>query len=189
MKITLIRHAKVAVIQNNTIYASEMKEWIEMYNNANITSEMPSSQNDILEIINNSDVLQCSGLKRSLDSLALLGKSPDKTNILFNEAELPYAKWRGVKLSPKVWLVWFRLAWLLGYANHSESYKEAKQRAKNAAKRLIELSNKGQNVTLIGHGMMNNLIAKELLRNDWDCTQKLGNSNWSYGMFEFREKV
>lgn len=185
MKIVLIRHAEVDIIRDVPIYALEMGEWIDTYNNTRIKSNIPS-KNEIDEILKNSDRLCCSGLRRSSDSLALLGKTADEQDTLFDEVGTPYADWRGVKLYPDIWLVLFRVAWFVGYTNRSESFKESKSRAKKATNKLIELCENNATVTLLGHGIMNKLIARELLKIGWKKRGKFGIKNWSYGIFEMK---
>ena len=43
-------------------------------------------------------------------------------------------------------------------------------------------------VTLLGHGLMNRLIGKELVRRGWKSQGKMGSDNWDYGMFELESR-
>ena len=182
MKIILIRHAEVDIDKNSFAYAFELKEWIEVYDHAEIKRDFVS-KSEIADILNRSDAIVCSTLKRSYDSVALYGKEPHEQDELFNEAGLPYANWRWVKLPLSVWALVFRLMWLFGYDKNGESLHDAKLRAKAGAKKLMALSENGKRVTLLGHGLMNRLIGKELLKQGWKAQGKMGSANWAYGVF------
>jgi broad specificity phosphatase PhoE len=184
-KIILLRHGEVEIENSKYISASQFGQWIVKYNNADIKSEF-SSKDEIKDLLNSTDILICSNLKRSSQSLEVFEKIPLEKNDIFNEAELPYSNWNLLKLNPQIWLIFFRILWLLGYSNNSESYKDAKQRAKSATEKLIELSTQNKTIILIGHGIMNKLIQKELVALKWIESKKLQNKNWCYGVFELQ---
>jgi len=186
MKIILIRHAEVDIDKNSFAYAYELKKWLDIYNSAEIKKEFVS-KDEISNIFESSDKIFCSGLKRSFDSVALYGKTPDEQDEIFNEAGLPYANWKLVKLPLSVWAIIFRIMWLFGYKNNGESLQVAKDRAKKGANKLISSCEKGATVMLLGHGLMNRLIGKELLKQGWERKGKMGSANWAYGVFE--EKI
>ena len=182
VKIILIRHAGVKIPRHIPLYAKEIGKFVERYKYAEIKKEMPSLK--ITKILNDSDKVFSSNLKRSVDSLALLGKTADVQDGVFNEVELPYCKWRWFKLYPDIWLMLFRTAWLVGYSSHSESFKEAKIRAEDATLKLLKSSTLHPTVTLLGHGVMNKLIGRELVKNGWKKQGGQGMKNWSYMVFE-----
>ncbi len=183
--IILLRHGKVDIKDYKNISANQFGRWIIEYNNSDIKSEF-SSKNEIKNLLNEANILICSGLKRSIQSVEIFDKIPFETNDIFNEAELPHSNWNLLKLHPKVWLIFFRILWFFGYSQNCESYKETKQRAKEATKKLIELSKQNQTIILIGHGIMNKLIQKELILQQWNETKKVKNNNWDYGVFELK---
>ncbi len=182
-KIVLLRHGEVDIKDYKRVSAKEFGEWILRYDSADIISKFPSKAK-IESLFNSSDILVCSSLKRSLCSVKIFNKTPSEVNSLFNEAQVPYNNWSLLKLNPKVWLLFFRVLWFLGYCKYSESYKESKHRAKRAAKRLVELSKEDKTVVLIGHGIMNRLIQKELILSNWKESKKSKSSNWDYGVFK-----
>ena len=61
----------------------------------------------------------------------------------------------------------FRSAWFLGFAAHTESIGSSSVRAGQAADRLIELAERHGSVLLLGHGIMNVLIAWQLRKRGW----------------------
>lgn len=182
-KIILLRHGEVDIQNNQNISANQFEKWIIKYNNSNIKPEF-ESKNEIKNLFDQTDILISSNLKRSVQSIEIFDKTPFETSSIFNEAQLPFSNWKVLKLHPQIWLVTFRLLWLLGYSKNSESFKEAKKRAKNATKKLIELSNQNKTILLVGHGIMNKLIQKELIALNWIESKKLQNKNWYYGIFE-----
>lgn len=187
MKIILIRHAKVEVDIYTLTYASELNKWLDIYNTTKIKTELVNEKK-IRKIFEETDKIFCSKLKRSIDSVALYGKTPDISDEVFNEAGVPFSNWRGIKLPLVIWSIVFRVMWLFGYKNNGESYKEAKLRAKKGTDKLIESSEKEATVTLLGHGLMNRLIGKELVRRGWKSQGKMGSDNWDYGLFELEEE-
>jgi len=184
-KIILLRHGEVDIKDYKNISANQFRKWIIEYNNSDIKSEF-SSKNEIQNLLNETDILICSNLKRSIQSIEIFDKIPFETNDIFNEAELPYSNWNLLKLNPKIWLIIFRILWLFGYSQNCESFKKTKQRAKNATEKLIELSKQNKPIILIGHGIINKLIQKELILQKWNETKKVKSNNWDYGVFELK---
>jgi len=183
VKIVLIRHAEVDIDKNSFAYAYELKKWLDIYNSAEIKRDF-ISKTEISNIFESSDKIFCSSLKRSCDSVALYGKNPDEKSELFNEVGLPYANLGLVKLPLVLWAVIFRVMWIFGYKNNGESLQKAKIRAKKGADKLISSCDKDGTVTLLGHGLINILIGKELLKQGWKSQEKMRSANWAYGVFE-----
>lgn len=183
MKIVIVRHAKV-LFNKQKIYPNEMGKWLNQYNIDEISEEIPGDKSFRI-VMDKSEIFLCSSMPRSLASLELYGKTSNHIDKVFDEVSLPYPNKRGFfKLSPPLWRIVFRIAWLFGYSQNSESIKDAKLRAKKATTLLIESSKNG-NVTLLGHGIMNRLIVKELEREKWKTLKKFNSNNWGYGVFEY----
>ena len=65
-------------------------------------------------------------LQRSIDSAKLINQEKFIiADALFVEIGLPSTDGNWIKLYPDIWALCFRILWLLGYANNSESFKEA----------------------------------------------------------------
>jgi len=188
MKITLIRHAEVDISKNALAYAFELKKWLNIYNNAEIKEHFVA-KDEISKIFDHSHQIICSELKRSSDSVLLYDKTIDIKDSLFNEADLPYANWGLVKLPLIAWAFLFRFMWLFGYEENGESLTKAKQRAIKATDLLVKSSEKNISVTLLGHGLINRLIAKELVSRGWTAQNKMGTKNWDYGVFELTSNL
>jgi bisphosphoglycerate-dependent phosphoglycerate mutase len=130
-KIILLRHGEVDIKDYKNISAKQFGGWIIEYNNSDIKSEF-SSKDEIKNLLNKTDILICSNLKRSIQSIEIFDKIPFDTNDIFNEAELPFSNWNLLKINPKVWLIFFRILWFFGYSQNCESFKKTKQRAKKS---------------------------------------------------------
>ena len=81
------------------------------------------------------------------------------------------------------WFVLLRIMWLFGFRKNGESFTQAKFRAKQAANKLIALAEKNDKVILVGHGLMNRLIAKQLRLKGWQGPVSPGKKYWEYGVY------
>ncbi|MCL7708677.1 histidine phosphatase family protein, partial [Enterobacter kobei] len=71
------------------------------------------------------------------------------------------------------------MLWLCGLSGNAETLHAAKARAATAAENLATLaSNKEGPVLLMGHGIMNRLIARRLLRQGWCEIRKSEEDYW-----------
>ena len=77
-KIILLRHGEVKIEDYKHISANQFGKWIVKYNNSDIKSEF-SSKNEIKDILNKTDILICSSLKRSIQSIEIFNKIPFET--------------------------------------------------------------------------------------------------------------
>jgi broad specificity phosphatase PhoE len=176
-KITFIRHAKVDMDSSKPITAKMLKSWEEEYNTAPIIQDIPKNK-ALYQAFDEVDYILSSTLKRAQDSVVLLGSDVDESNALFNEAQIPDLHGHFIKLKPTSWLVLFRLLSLLGFGRWSVTLKETKRQAKEASRVLLEFSERHNNIILVGHGVMNWLIRKELLASDWKSDGKDAHGNW-----------
>lgn len=177
-----MRHAKVK-IENRKIYANELKSVVEEYDQAPIEKDMENYE-ALKELADEVDYFVSSGLRRSVDSLALLGKKANHLDELFAEVESPYTKRKIMKLPLYTWGFWFKLVWSLGYSGGSRSYKESKEDARQGAVKLEGFAHEHCTVLLLGHGLKNMLIAKALKKQGWSEQQKMSLKNWGYGVYE-----
>ena len=187
MVITLLRHGKPTTPTLDKLSASKFYEWVQEYN----ASGLCSSSKPTTEAIRHSNLCNavvCSDLPRSIESAkALKADNIVLSNPIFNEAGLPVANWRTLKLSPKIWAVTFRVLWLLGYSRNSESFKEAKTRASEAVRRLTEVAHEHERVLFVGHGVYNRMLANELRRSGWSGPKNPGSRHWSFGVYEYKK--
>jgi broad specificity phosphatase PhoE len=184
MEITLLRHGRPIIPPLNKINASEFLEWVQAYNASGLCpSSKPTAE--AMSHASACDAIVCSGLRRSIESAKELNADDVVlSDSIFNEAGLPVANWRTLKLSPKIWALIFRVLWLLGYSRNSESFKEAKTRAADAVERLTEIAHEHQRVLFVGHGVYNRILANELRRSGWAGPKNPDSKHWSFGVYE-----
>jgi len=162
-----------------------MKHWIEHYNLSEVEADGVPITSASLRLANSAVSIVASTAPRALSSVQALGHTVSVADAAFCEAQLPYALWRFPRLSPFVWAAFFRLLWFFGYSRGSDSIQVTKARAKTAAQKLISLAEKGP-VLLVGHGIMNHLIAKELVALGWTGPAKRESNYWSASVYRHR---
>lgn len=180
MEISLIRHGKTQVTENKPITCSDFSKWIEKVDNSGVV-EAPVYPTGTLEKIQTANLVITSNLKRSIESAKLLG--PDLNTImnpLFREIQFPAPSkpLRGIKLKPYIWIVILSLLWLGGYSNGCESFRDARERAKRAARLLEKYAQKYNSVILFGHGFFNLMIATELQKTGWKGKKMTSFRHW-----------
>ncbi len=183
MKIILLRHGKVNYPPLTILSASSFSEWVAKYDSNELDiSSKPTD--DAMSIARQANAVVCSVLPRSLESAKILEiENITLSHSLFNEAGLPIASWSYPRLSVRIWVIIFRLAWFFGYATNSETLAEAKTRASQAANILIEMAKEHKSVLFIGHGIINLFIAKELRGRNWVGPKKPSKKYWEFGVF------
>ncbi|HEO97941.1 MAG: hypothetical protein JW682_06775 [Campylobacterales bacterium] len=176
-RITFIRHAKVDMDSSLPIYARELAAWEERYNSAPIVTDL-LPEDALIQRIRSADYVVSSTLKRSIDSLELLEVEIDEKSRLFNEAAIPMLNGRFVKLKPVHWLVLFRLLSLMGIGRWARTLRKSRAEVQKAAERLSELSAEHDHIVLMGHGVTNWLIRKELYKKGWRAEEQEVHRNW-----------
>jgi len=183
-QIVLIRHAKVDLDSSRPINASFLKEWVDAYGVANIYVHSLPTQ-ETINVIKNSDVLVTSSLCRTIDSAKVLDVDIYESSTIFNEAQIPNVNIPFLKMKPKSWMVVLRVLLLFGLGKKDASLKASKLQAEEAAERLLELSNEFESVVLVGHGGMNWLIRKVLMKEGWHLEDKPSNKNWGMTILSY----
>ena len=178
IQIYLIRHAKPNLKKRFLSSAEQAQDYIENYNKAPI-HKVDSTKVRIN--LKESHQIYCSSLPRSQETaLALFGNTHlIVADSVFREFELKIVRANSVvKLPLDLWKGISRLSWLLGF-NHKgiESHKEAMIRVVLSADNLEKLANHEETAILVGHGMINAAITKELKRHGWNVVQKKGHIN------------
>ncbi|WP_455819644.1 histidine phosphatase family protein [Pseudomonas cerasi] len=179
MTITLMRHGKPDHSMPGRRSSLAMAQWCEAYDLAEICDLPPERS---LHLAAEADVIVTSTLPRAISSLEKLGKQASQVDAIYREVALPVMPLSFPALSPLLWLPLLRVMWLSGYAGQVESYAEAKQRAVVAADRLIALAADG-NVLLVGHGIMNKLIARRLRHLGWLGEKHASSRHWSSAIY------
>ena len=182
MKIVLVRHAKVLLKSSDPMGSVAMSRWLEAYDSAPVDLSLPHDKT-LNELINESNTVVCSSLPRTAESLKVLQKDPDLADPIFNEAEIQPLTLPWIRLSPRLWLTMIRLLSLAGVGRFGKSMQKSKEQAEIAADKLVALAVENETVLLLGHGGMNWLIGKALMRKGWLVEHKLEYKNWGYGVF------
>lgn len=166
MQIILVRHGKPDHSGTKWLSPREMMEWVEGYQKADVLCrKLPA---DLVELASSAGVLVCSSLSRCMQSLNhLAGERRYTCDKTFAEAHLPGFDLPWPKLPVKMWRLMLRSAWFLGLSTHTESIFASNRRAKQAADKLIALAQEHGSVLLMGHGIMNVLIAHHLRKQGW----------------------
>lgn len=176
MQITLIRHGKPILSPSRWLAPCEMGQWIAAYDQSGVEAvDIPPAS---IAACSSATVIFSSTLQRAQSSARALGYHAPCMDALFCEAALPFPLWRLPRLPATLWTALFRLAWLLGYARGADGLAAVTARAQ-AASALLIAGAAGGHVVLIGHGVMNRLIARELRALGWSGKRSHRSGYWS----------
>ena len=197
MQIILVRHGR-PLFSDNAIRASQFGDCLQNYNSAPLDPASPPPT-QLIELAQHCGKVFCSDLSRSrLSAQWLLASGNEREHAIFREMELPYANFPSPKLSPYTWIIVFRVLWLLGYKRKCESARAARQRAvfaarylQHEAQQLIHLDSAhgaepslSRSMMLVGHGLLNRFIAKQLRKDGWHGPTSIGSQFWAYSVFK-----
>ncbi len=159
-----------------------MQSQVSRYNQASIIDQPSRSA---LDSVTGNEFVVCSHLVRSISSAKALGlEHIHCSDQLFREVDLPYFEQGRILLPVNWWAYFYRALSFFGFSLNGESVAMAKRRAKLAASKLVTFAYKHDVVVFIGHGFINQLIAKELLSMSWSGPKKLNPSHWGVGKYE-----
>ena len=178
--ITLIRHGKPEFVHTGRIAARRLPEWIAQYDR----SEVGADPVPVACRVAARAAAHClaSTAPRALSSLHALGRTVVRTDPVFCEAQLPFAGWTWPRLPAAFWAGMFRLLWMCGYAHGAESIGAARRRARQGAYQLATLAESGP-VLLVGHGIMNRLIGRELRALGWRAGGGHASEHWGASVY------
>ena len=181
--VVLMRHAKPDFDTSMPVRTSDMGEALSAYDEAGIEQPHPGGRiHGIMAPLIDAAGLEgsrvrvvASDLRRSVESAKLFFPNieADATDPLYREAGLPARlPLCGLTMRYSVAVVIARVLWILGIHQHAESYEMAAARAQRAAKALARRAMKHDCVILVGHGLFNRLIARELKQVGWTASRK-----------------
>lgn len=181
MKIVLARHGKPDLPVGTWITPADMADWIDRYERADVVlSDAPAG---VRAIAADCGTVTSSPSRRCLQSARHLCPGRELlSEDIFREADLPYTAWRFPRLPFAVFAGGFRLAWFRGFSANSESLVEATARARAAADRQAGLARENGSVSLMGHGIMTILIARQLLAEGWTGPRRPVSRHWQYSV-------
>ena len=181
MEIILLRHGKPDFSAEKWIAIRDLPQMITDYNRSGVSQLAPEAS---VKMAQNCEHIVCSDLLRSSQSAQLLGvEQIHLSESLFREADLPVTLWPSMKMSPYFWLVFFRILWFFGHSANGESIAQARVRAVTAMQQLYRLAQTHGRVLLVGHGILNQLIAKELLSYGWQGPKRPARDHWGYSRY------
>ncbi len=176
--ITLIRHGRSLIESKHKLTANEYTEWVKLYDKSGVVVENTYPEETISSIMN-AKLIVTSDLSRSICSAKQICENKEMESFsIFRELELPTLSVKKIKFTPKTWTLLARIAYFLGYSHKRESHKDAQVRAVNAAKQLIEMANQHQSIVLLGHGLFNKYIAKQLRKNGFRGKRYTSSIHW-----------
>lgn len=180
-----MRHGKPAFTGLRKVTSGEMADWVAKYNRADTGSDTPPNASKSLAT--RAQRVISSPLPRAISSLRALGCEADLVDEVFREAELPLFTIPGLRLAPSFWAALFRVMWLCGISRQAERLTMAKKRAAQAAGMLASVAEHANGpVLLMGHGIMNRLIARELTSLGWKEHCRPEKGYWSAGVYKLQ---
>jgi broad specificity phosphatase PhoE len=185
LRIALVRHGRPTV-DLSSVSAQQLEGWIEAYDRAGIDPALPPPAS-VRRIAANADYVLSSDLPRAVESLRTLapGRSGPAERV-FREAGLPRLPASPVRLDPHLWATLARMGWFLGWSSGTESAGRARRRARAAREKLASLAADHGSVLLVGHGLMNAMIAWELRVAGWRGPLWASGSYWSAAVYRKR---
>lgn len=188
MRIILMRHGRpeldLDALKHEKLSSRGLGEIVKAYLSTNLHPDTtPPEEANMLAA--SCALCLTSDMPRAISSARMLGVG-DKAKIDPNlrEADLPYLNWRHPVLRLSTWTFLFRVFWLFGFSQNAETVKDAKRRALQNAEKLDLLAREYGSVLIVGHGIMNRLIARELTKSGWRKRSGVKAQYWSSLVFE-----
>ena len=185
MKIVLLRHGRPLMPPWPSTSARRFGAWLAAYDRASIDITLPPPA-AALAVASQCRTVVCSQLNRSITSARALAVTPAVTDRSFREVGLPHASWTFPRCPPKFWLGLFGSLRFMGYQGNAESLDEGRQRAVAATQRLIEMAAAGP-VLLVGHGLFNRFVARELCSSGFAGPKWPASQHWGFSIYESAE--
>lgn len=181
IRITFIRHGK-PVADHRCCSAAGFAQWLTVEGDRGLDeAQLPS-----LEPLPPECRVYCSDLRRATNSAACLATPAQVcADLLFREAGLgaPYAP-GFVRMPLDTWTLLARIAWFLRWVPGPESPREASNRAREAARRLDAAACQYGQVAIVGHGLFNALVARELRLLGWVGPRRPGRQHGARTSYE-----
>ena len=177
MEIVLLRHGKPEIELKGNVNATGFKQLVVKYEQSGIQDLPPNNLKNRFE----GHYVVCSNLERSLQSAKVLGfKQIHLTESLFAETSIPHFDQTLFKVPVMIWLIGLRIMWIFGFNKNGESFLQAKKRSKLAAEKLVLLAQENEKIIVVGHGLINILIGRQLQINGWNRKRAKGKKYWKF---------
>ncbi len=164
-RIVLVRHGKPLGAINPMLNSAGFTQWVRRFDHSRVSAESPPPTH--LRAHLGDAFAVSSTLPRALHSTELcLGRAPDARFDSLREMEIPRYRLPG-KLPAYGWVYLNRGLWMLGKTGPFETWPEAKDRGRQAAQTLADISRSHPNLAVFGHVMMNAAVARSLIELGW----------------------
>lgn len=184
MKIVLARHGRPDWDFKTPIPGHGLGAWLRGENAAPLDpSSLPTAE--LQQLAREASRVIATPLRRSAESAPLL--APPVAPIVdahFQEPDLPSALRTSVRLSPDIWAFLARTAWFLGWSPDVETFRAMRARASAAATILVAHAEAEGMVLVVGHGLINFFIARQLCRRGWRGPRFTLQRHWSFSVYE-----
>jgi len=187
MEIVLVRHGRPARLARAMVSGCELGEWGARFNETGL-SESVRPPLAVQELVKSVNCVVASDLARSIESARLLTSTDVTIDPELREAALPSSMGVSLRLPAGVWVVVARIAWWLNCRQSDEPVEATRARAARAADRLCALATRYQTIAVIGHGVFNRFIAKQLLIRGWKGPRLLSSAYWAVSRFTRTEE-
>jgi len=180
-QIVIIRHARVAVSKSGLYNYAKAYEYVNDYDTSDIHPIWGGNESSQIPL-----KVYCSKLKRSIQTSRqlfgndiLLIEDP-----LFNEFQREIIPIPLVKMPLDFWLYPSRILWMMGVTSPEiETFREARNRAGDAALKLISIADEEKSLILVAHGFINYYIGKKLEKEGWQHVRNGGSENLAVNIY------
>ena len=183
-----MRHGKPAPQPATWISGRQLGQWIRAFNQTGLdeSSVVPAAVRDLVPTIG---IVVASDLPRSKQSAArLMAHAGVRVESDLREAGLPHSLKFAVRAPASVWLVIARLAWWLNVVPADETIAAARLRAQRVTKILKTLAREYGSILVVGHGIFNSFIAKELRMSGWEGSTLRSSRFWSTATYTSEDR-
>lgn len=165
--ISLIRHGKPTITPQGWIGGHDLPQAINRIQSAKIASDsFPTG--DVQVLVQSAKLVFTSDIPRTMHSAQILEPTiPPVSDPIFREVDFWLECPINIRLPFHIWLFLDRLLLSLGCSSHAQSQAHIKKRVKRAAELLEQQSYEASSVVLVGHGITNLFIARELKKRGW----------------------
>jgi broad specificity phosphatase PhoE len=189
LRIILVRHGKPQIDDREKITGWQFADWVRRYDDASLDRSCPPPE-ALLRIVDSANYIMTSSLKRSVESAqAIAPKAKHHIFLQAREARLPIFKSINFVLPARVWINLTGFAWFLGWSDRAESLQQVSQRADLVAQELVRIAQLQGSVLLVGHGIINLLIAQKLRSLRWQGPQFPDRKYWGISEYIMTSKM
>ena len=182
MEILLVRHGRPAPLGKRLISGHELGGVLAGYNEAGL-AEVAIPPLAVQKLVKSAGCVLASDLARSIESAELLASIDVKIDPDLREAGLPSSIGVLFPIPARAWIVIARVVWWLNWCSSEESVAATRARAARAADRLCMLANEYERVAVVGHGLFNRFVARQLRRRGWRGPRFLPSAYWAASTF------